>query len=202
MFRYDGRVPRWLFVVVLASACGFELRARDLPTGIDASADDAAQLDDGHPDTTSDVTPDAMPDASPDAPPDAPPMWTDVETRTIPCSGASVTSTTVLIAGVTYRLRASGTCIVNDVNNSQADPDWHYFNLGTPRDTEAGVDNGIAIDDATPGASKLPSWGAYSSAHTYTVDWVGGGAVITARYHDSNYSNNSGSLTLTIQALQ
>jgi len=138
----------------------------------------------------------------PDAPPDAPPMWTDVETRAIPCSGVSVTSTTVLLAGVTYRLRASSVCVVNDANNSQADAEWHYFNLGTPRDTEAGVDNGIAIDDATPGPSKLPSWGAYSSMHTYTVDWIGGGAAITARYHDSNYSNNGGSLSLAIQALQ
>ncbi|MBS1124406.1 MAG: hypothetical protein H6Q90_6634 [Deltaproteobacteria bacterium] len=192
------RVWRWLFALVFAGACGFELPAHGLPTSIDASTDGAAQLDDGPTDSTSDVTPDSMPDA----PPDAPPVWTDVETRQIPCSGASVTSTTVLLAGVTYRLRGSGVCTVNNTNNSQGDPEWHYFNIGTPRDTEASVDNGIAIDDDTPGPSKLPSWGAYSSVHTYSVDWIGAGAAITARYHDSNYSNNVGSLSLVIQALQ
>jgi hypothetical protein len=185
-------VGRRLCLALVLGACGFDIPAPGSPAS--DAAGDAAQPGDGAPGDAA--------DAPRDAPHDTPPAWTDVETRAIPCSGADVTSTTVLSAGVTYRLRGSGTCTVNNSNNSQGDPEWHYFNLGTPRDTEAGVDNGIAIDDATPGARKLPAWGAYSPSHSYTVDWLGTGTPITARYHDSNYSNNGGSLTLTIQAFQ
>ncbi len=191
-------MPRALFVLIFAGACGFELPVPGGSIGIDAPGDGPTRIDDG----PTDAPPDVAVDAMIDAPPDAPPVWTDVETQTIACSGASITSTTVLAAGVTYRLRASGVCTVNDGTGSLGDPEWHYFNIGTPRDTEASVDNGIAINDASPGASKLPDWGAYSAGHSYTVDWVGAGAAITARDHDSNYTNNDGSLSLVIQAFQ
>jgi len=122
------RVWRWLFALVFAGAMRFRAFRRTAfrpastrpPTAPRSSTT-------GHTDPTSDVAPDA---------PSRRASHVDrCRDRTIPCSGVSLTSTTVLLSGVTYRLRASGVCTVNNTNNSQGDPEWHYFNIGTPRDT-------------------------------------------------------------------
>ena len=137
-----------------------------------------------------------------DSPPDAPPQWVTIETFSVPCVDQARTSATVLQAGVTYRLHASGQCIVNTLNGSLSDAEFIGYNLGPPYDGAAGVDNGIAIDDLTLGSTKQPRWGMYAANHEYEVSWVGAGAKISASYHDSNDSNNSGALMLAILALQ
>jgi len=137
-----------------------------------------------------------------DAPPDAPPVWTTVETLMVPCGGTVLTSTFVLQLNTMYRLRATGECTVNQGNGSRADAEYFGYNVGQTYDTYNGVDSGIAVDDTTPGSTKNPRWGTFSAQHSYEVMWPGTGAAIQARYHDSAYNNNSGSLTLQIQALQ
>ena len=64
------------------------------------------------------------------------------------------------------------------------------------------IDAGLAIDDTTPGMTKLPAWGTYTTSHSYQVEWTGTGAAITAMFHEPNFSNNNGGLTLEILALQ
>lgn len=141
-------------------------------------------------------------DAAIDAPPDAPPRWVTVETLTVMCSGATVTSTTVLAATAMYRLHASGECITNVSNGSSSDAEYFGYNLNMNTDTLNGVDNGISINAPTPGPTKSPHWGTYASDHVYDVTWPGLDATIVANYWDSNYPNNSGSLTLAILKLE
>lgn len=141
---------------------------------------------------------DAAPDAAIDAPP---PMWTIVDTLTVSCLQQATTSTYVLLAGVTYRLRSTGTCVSNISNGSQGDAEY-TFNPSVINDSSGGVDTGIAIDDATTGPTKNPRWGAFTTTHIYEVPWVGSGTTIVARVHADNYSNNAGTLTLRILNLQ
>lgn len=169
------------------SACSFAPRAT---ASIDASGTTDATRD-GH-----------LVDARLDAPPDAPPTWKTIDTLTVACVNVAVSSTVVLQTTVMYRLHATGECIVNTSNSSRSDAEYFGYNVGPTYDTFSGVDNGIAIDDLTVGATKLPAWGAYAADHTYDVPWTGTGAKISASYHDSNDSNNSGSLTLEILAYE
>lgn len=136
-----------------------------------------------------------------DAAPDAPPAWTVVDTLMVPCSTAGATSTFVLMAGVMYKLRASGECVTNTANGSRGDAEYFGYNIGTSYDVFQDIDDGLAINDSTPGPTKNPRWGTESTTHDYEQMWTGAGAVIVATYHDTNYSNNSGSLKLQILAL-
>jgi hypothetical protein len=127
--------------------------------------------------------------------------WTTIDTLTVPCTGAAVYSTAELTNGVTYRLRASGTCDVMGSGNL-GDAEWFDFS-SNPRDVAGnGVDVGIAIDDLVVDDNGPPYWGDYASNHVYEVPWQGAGAQISAQYHDPMYGDNSGSLTVEIEALQ
>ncbi len=137
-----------------------------------------------------------------DAPPDAPPVWTVVNTLQVPCTNASVTSTFVLLAGVMYKLHASGECITNTANNAKGDAEYLGYNIGLTLDSVSNVDSGIAVNDPTPGPAKEPRWGSFTTTHEYEVMWMGSGATIVAKFHSADYSNNSGSLTLQILSLQ
>jgi hypothetical protein len=188
-----------LVALALSAACSFT--APDKSNG--GVVADAPVIDSPDP-----VMPDAMIDAaidaSPDAPPDAPPVWTTIDTLTVSCRGTTLMSSVVLQQNVMYKLRATGECIANDQNGSKADADYVGYNINqnVPLDTVSNVDSGIAIDDTTPGPSKQPKWGTFTATHAYEVMWPGAGAVVTVRFHSSDYTNNSGSLTLQIQALQ
>jgi len=140
-------------------------------------------------------------DAAPmiDAPP---PMWVAISTVQVPCIGSVVNVPIVMTTGRVYRLRATGECTTNPSNGSRGDAEFFGYNTGTTYDAYDSVDNGIAINDTTPGTSKNPTWGSYTSSHIYQVDWIGTGTATTAMFHDSNPSNNTGSLTLTILAFQ
>lgn len=126
------------------------------------------------------------------------PSWAVIDTLTVPATGVMVTSAVTLERGVGYRLRASGTWIIQSVPGTQADAEWWDFN--NPMDGVTGIDVGLAIDDTTVNATRTPKWGAYTPTHVYEVDWPGGGRPIVAMIHDGNYANNAGSLTLEILA--
>lgn len=182
---------RWLALVTCAG-CSFSIpggTSGDAPTPSDAAIDgprgDAA-----------------IADAAIDAPPDAAPMWIDIETLQVPCANQPVSSTSVLTAGVTYRLRVSTTCTLNVANGSLGDAEYYQWNIAPVADTSMGIDVGLAIDDTVVDGNRQPRWGAFTMSHAYQVDWVAAGGPLTAHFHDSNYSNNAGTLTLTIVALQ
>lgn len=177
-------------------------------TGSGATSDSAT--DDGLVSPLGDATPsDATPpiDApSPiDAfvPVDAGPPWVTLETITVPCSGVPVVSQTTLSSTVTYRIRASGLCVIDRVFGADVLADAEYYGVLIARDSDNGVDMGIAIDDVTLGSIKLPRWGSYVSSHVYEVSQLGQNAAITLRYHDkanNAYGDNVGSLQIEILA--
>lgn len=182
------------FLVMLTSGCTF---AVELGGASDGAMPDGARADARTIDSMTGPIDAVLPI---DAGPDAMPMWVQLEVLVVPCSGMSVISNTALEIGVSYRLRASGNCIANVTFTSRADAEFTGYNLGIPDDDAGGVDMGIAINDTTPGASKLPDWGSYASSHEYTALWVGLGAPITAMFHDPDFSNNSGMLAVAIDA--
>jgi hypothetical protein len=151
--------------------------------------------------------PDADPD-DPDGPPtidgsmqpDAPQTYVEVESLTIPSNGNTVTSSTILTLGAPYRLRASGTFIIQSGVGTQSDAE--YWDFAVMNDGVTGVDIGIAVDDTVVDETKNPDWGPYDPSHVYEIGYLGTGAAIVGQLHDGNYANNTGSLTLTILALQ
>lgn len=190
---------RWLGLAVLG-ACGFQIAPGSQVTGDDGPRIDASVDPDAAIPPPPDAPIDAVIDAAIDAPP---PTWVLVETLSVPCGGTVITSSTVLQSTGTYRLRASGTCVANTANGSRMDAEYVGYNVvSPPADVAQGVDIGLAVDDPTPGSIKQPRWGGYTSSHVYERPWSGTGATITARMHDAEYDNNSGSVSLEIYALQ
>jgi hypothetical protein len=126
--------------------------------------------------------------------------WTVVDTLVVSVRGEPITSTFVLQQGGRYRLRASGTAYV--AAQTLGDAEYYNFNNGAPIDGAVGVDVGLAVNDSTIDATRTPRWGAYTDTHVYEVDWTGDGVAIVAQFHDGNTSNNDGTLTLEILALQ
>ena len=119
------------------------------------------------------------------------------ETLTIPGTGEIVTSTFVPLAGVTYRLRASGFV---EIAAGPRSSDAEYFDFPVSMsDLTANnlVDMGLAIDDTVADTTKT-RWGPYADNHEYVIDYVGTGAPLTAQFHDDYYLNNAGSMTLEI----
>lgn len=175
-------------------ACGFTPGTLPGPMAIEdaqASEVDAQQ-----------VAADAAVDAEVDAiTPPPPPTWVVIDTLTVPVDGNGVMSAVTLGNGVGYRLRAEGTFVIQSPQGTPADAEWWDYN-NTPVDGVAGVDVGLAVNDSTVNDTRTPKWGAYSSSHVYEVAWVGNGQKLTAALHDGNFTNNTGSLTLKVLALQ
>jgi hypothetical protein len=125
-----------------------------------------------------------------------------LETINIPTDGSVANSTTTLMSGVEYKVRASGTAYIGVPTDGMADAE--YGNFTDPQNNGSAqygsVDYGIAINDTTNGSSKTPSWGAYNSDHVYIADFTGQGAPIGLNFHDDFYSDNSGQLTVEILA--
>ena len=127
--------------------------------------------------------------------------YTPVETIQVPATGETITSTNVLQSGVLYRVRVSGT--VNTGNGSVADAEFADFSdpnsaISSCDNSGTAVDVGLSINDATDDNQKSPTWGAFSSAHTYTYDIMGTGQPLSLKFHDCNYSDNSGNFTVMI----
>lgn len=178
-----------IVVVCTVSACSFRV---DAP----ASASDAGGTGDvGDVGDAGDaITNDAEP---PDA--SSPPTWVVIDTLVVPVNGLTVLSTVSLQSGVGYRLRASGTFVIQSPLGTQGDAEWWDFtNL---MDGVVGVDVGIAVNDTLVDATRTPDWGPYAPTHVYEIAWTGDGQQIVAQLHDGNFSNNTGSLTLEILAL-
>jgi len=130
------------------------------------------------------------------------PGWMVIETISVPCNG-QVKVSQVLASGVTYRVRASGQCNVDQFLGIDVLADAEYQGTLIPRDKDNNIDTGIAINDTTLGSTKFPHWGNYTSTHSYEISGPGQGAPITLRYHDkanNAYGNNSGALTIEILA--
>jgi len=133
----------------------------------------------------------------------APLEWTLVATLAIPgdCSDAILPFFTD--DQQSYRLRVSGTLVIN-ANNQQGDAEYWDFSAlpGSAKDTTAGIDYGVAIDDPIVDGNKVPNWGPLSMIHTYEIELPGTGFPFVANLHDPDCTNNSGSLTLEVFALQ
>jgi hypothetical protein len=136
-----------------------------------------------------------------------------VETIQVPSTNATVSSTTVLQSGVTYKIRVSGVITVAGPPGPQpcpfADGEYERFDAagadscGLLADLAFGTtDTGVSIDDGDLDGAKSPKWGPYDPSHEYTTDFLGKGAPISLRYHDAPtwYFDNSGSLTVEIFA--
>jgi len=192
---------RCCLLLVGLAACGFSVSDSPGSGPVDATGTrDAAES--GPRDTP---PPPDVPVAPIDAPPDAAPVWTTIETVMVPCRGQVQTTATALMAGETYRLRASGTCIANTASNSAADAEYLGWNVnpgGFAEDASDGDDVGIAVNKIGNGSAKLPRWGAFTLTHIYEAMFVGLGATVTVAFQGGDLSNNSGMLSVAIQRLQ
>jgi len=193
----NGRV-RVLALVVVAG-CGFTPGALPAAMG-DDSTDDASVID-GESGDTQQVTTDAAVDGMVDAPGVPLPTWVVIDTITVPVIGTMVMSVVTLTNGVSYKLRAEGTFVIQSPLGTPADAEWWDYN-NTMQDGVVGVDVGLAVNDFTVDTVRTPKWGAYQASHVYEVDWVGNGQKLVAMLHDGNFANNTGSLTLKVLALQ
>jgi len=133
------------------------------------------------------------------------------ETISVPVDGSSVTSSTLLDKGITYRIRASGTFRAGGpAPGFDGLADAEYANFISPPSSlqnncggsPSDVDLGIGINDTVDDNNKFPSWGAYDPSHVYTIDFVGQGMSISLKYHDCNYWDNVGSLVVEIFRLK
>ncbi len=116
----------------------------------------------------------------------------------VPVDLSTVTSTTVLASGVSYKIRASGTFFIGGPGDGLADAE--YFDFTNPTDECCGMDIGLAINMPTsPTPDKFPFWGDYNPSHVYTIDFVGQGAPISLSYRDGD-RNNTGFLTVEVFA--
>jgi hypothetical protein len=127
--------------------------------------------------------------------------WVVVETMVIACDSASpVESDTALGHGRSWKLRASGTCVVND-SEPPIYADADYVVGSVPLDVlppPNALDIGLGVDDDRVDGTTTPDWGAYDPGHVYTIDYPATSARLSIRFHDSRLDNNSGELTLEI----
>lgn len=140
------------------------------------------------------------------------PKYTFVETMTIPSKPAnSVISSSALILGQAYQLRASGTYKYSTATGWDADakcsnrfppynPLGNYVGwvdgalLGTTYGLQVGFFDGNTLPPLTP-----VGWvEACNTAHTYTATYAGTGTPIQLFIWDDYYGDNSGSITVDI----
>ena len=137
-----------------------------------------------------------------------PPGFVLQETISVPVNGSSISSSTSLASGVTYQLRTTGTFTISAPPCPLADAEFARFEVnntcalpGTPQDFVGAYDIGVGINSPISSNSKGITWSAtFATTHQYTVPFVGAGGAISVNYHDVDYSDNSGSLTLEIFA--
>jgi len=129
-----------------------------------------------------------------------------VETLSVPTNGSTVMSTLSLESGTAYKLRASGTFHVGVRGDSTGDAEYADFSnvpasvVDSCGDTSSVVDLGLGVNDAVNDSSKSPRWGAFANDHVYTVDFTGLGAPVSFTFHDCDYSDNTGALTVEVLA--
>ncbi|MEM5774664.1 MAG: hypothetical protein AAGU05_06640, partial [Anaerolineaceae bacterium] len=135
-----------------------------------------------------------------------------IDTIIVPSNGVTVTSTAVLVSGVSYELEASGT--YKFVNWATATiPDLGYadarFSYRIPSSY-----NSTGSPAWIDGANLIPgypnylqiwvngnsfTWGTgYSETHTYVSNFTGQGSTVSFKIVDNAYGDNVGSLTVKI----
>ncbi len=127
------------------------------------------------------------------------------ELLTLDSHGAPVSSSP-LIAGHTYSIYVEGT-YTHATAGQQADAEWKELDPGQgwveydPDPLREPVHD-VIIDEVgydwsgLDGGSYLPH--QFSPTHQYMLTYVGAGVPIELRIYDTQYSDNSGSLTVTI----
>jgi hypothetical protein len=134
--------------------------------------------------------------------------FTTQETLSVPVDGSTIISATTLQAGKSYLLRATGTFTIATPPCPLADAEFARFETnntcvlpGTPQDFVGAYDVGVGINSPIANNNKGITWATtFNPTHQYTVSFAGLGAPINVNYHDTLYSDNSGSLTLEIFA--
>lgn len=176
----------------------------DFPVAADDDTRDASNaLDDA--DRAVDA-PGPLADAAPAdaASADAAPGFVLIDTLIINVAQTTpITSSAILTAGVTYRLRASGTARIQNASGGAELCDADYYDFSNVPDSLidslASIDPGIGVDDPSlHDSTTQPDWGPYNPTHVYEIDFPGTGDVISVVFHDGNHGNNSGALTLDI----
>jgi hypothetical protein len=122
---------------------------------------------------------------------------TTVAQLTVGGNGAIV-ETPVLMQGQKYRFQASGAAALSSLFAFDAEYIFANANTTTGTDVDSGIDAGLSIDDPTADNDKGPKWGAYNPNHIYETDYVGKGRPAQLRLHDGDYTDNSGSVLVTI----
>lgn len=110
----------------------------------------------------------------------------------------AIVQTPVLIQGQAYTFQASGAAALSSVFSFDADFIFANADPSTGVDVDSGIDAGLSIDDPTIDDNKSPKWGAYNPNHVYETQFIGKGAPAQLRMHDGNFTDNSGSVLVTI----
>jgi hypothetical protein len=113
----------------------------------------------------------------------------------------AIVETPVLMQGQKYRFQASGAAALSSQFSFDADYIFANANTTTGTDVDSGIDAGLSIDDPTADNDKGPKWGAYNPNHIYETEFVGKGKPAQLRLHDGDYTDNSGSVLVTITCL-
>jgi len=118
-----------------------------------------------------------------------------IDTVEVSSGGSSVCSVT-LVSGQEYRLEASGTFEYNTAGD-WADAEW-YLKSGVIVKGDTEGSKPYVLDVSIDGYSVNTDWGDYSGDHIYSIPFTGTGSPICFSIYDSNYGDNSGSLTVDI----
>jgi hypothetical protein len=110
----------------------------------------------------------------------------------------AIVETPVLAQGQAYRFQASGAAALSSLYSFDAEYIFSNTNTSTGVDVDSGIDAGLSIDDPTVDDSKSPKWGAYNINHVYETQYIGKGRPAQLKMHDGDYSDNSGSVLVTI----
>jgi hypothetical protein len=128
----------------------------------------------------------------------------NMETIQVRVDGTDATTKTVLKRGVEYRIEVSGTALVGGPAGGVGDAEYFGFSGArgplnscalSPKES---LDVGLAFDYGGSAVTKSPNWGGYNPEHLYKTFVVGVGEPLKLKYHDCDYRDNSGLLTVNI----
>ncbi len=110
-------------------------------------------------------------------------------------SAAGTDSSVTLDVGTVYHVTVSGRFFLGS-NTQRHEADAEFFNLGSsplnPLDGVTSTEIGVGIDGVDV------DFGAFDPSSVYTTTVVGDGTTINLFFSDSNYGDNTGSLSVEI----
>lgn len=121
-----------------------------------------------------------------------------VETLTVPSTAEIAVGTTSLVDGQLYEFKAIGTYIFDNPNNHWADAEWLFTGTDIIKGDNWPPHPANVLDLTINGCANNTDWGDYQDTHIYTLPWTGDGTQVTFTICDTEYSDNSGSLTVEI----